>query len=242
MTALALLFTAGMLLELWAILPHVKVGIDYTLYMERTTSWLAGDGFYLPRQLTGQPYPIAHGDATYPPIALWLFVPFVVLPPAPSAVLWWTVPIAIILTALVRLRPAPWTWPILAWTASEPHILFDWSGGNPAMWAFAFLAAGLVLRWPAPFGALKLTLGPFALYGLWRRAWWVGAAGAVLLALPFGGMWLDFATALGNAQPSPPMYGFGYLFGEWPTAAAILLAGLSVEPRLRGLRRRLDLS
>ena len=36
-------------------------------------------------------------------VALWLFVPFTVLP----AVLWWAIPIAVTAWAIWRLRPAP---------------------------------------------------------------------------------------------------------------------------------------
>ena len=34
--------------------------------------------------------------------------------------------------------------------------------------------AGLVWTWPAAWALLKPTLGPFALLGMHRRAWWIG--------------------------------------------------------------------
>ena len=44
-------------------------GADLRGYVEASRSWLAGDGFYLPRQLHG-PYPIELGDVLYPPTVL----------------------------------------------------------------------------------------------------------------------------------------------------------------------------
>ena len=46
------------------------VGMDYGIYMDRTHDWLAGDGFYRARQLTGAPYEIQNGDSFYPPTLL----------------------------------------------------------------------------------------------------------------------------------------------------------------------------
>src|SRR4051794_28735384 len=45
----------------------VAVGMDYGIYMDRTHDWLAGDGFYRTRQLTGHAYEILNGDSFYPP-------------------------------------------------------------------------------------------------------------------------------------------------------------------------------
>lgn len=70
---------------------------DYGYYMDITRRWLGGGPFYEPWQLTG-PYqftpgaPVpghANSGAFYPPVALWLFAPFTVLPP----VLWWAIPL-----------------------------------------------------------------------------------------------------------------------------------------------------
>ena len=41
-----------------------------------------------------------------------------------------------------------------------------------------------------------------------------------LLALPFGAMWLDYVTAVGNARNDS---GLDYLLGEWPIAAALVV-------------------
>jgi hypothetical protein len=92
------------------------------------------------------------------------------------------------------------------------------------MWALAAIAAGLAWRWPAAFVVLKPTLVPFALLGITRRAWWRGAALALLLAVPFAALWLDYAVALTNARN--PELGLNYLLGEWPIAIGIVLAGV----------------
>ena len=65
-----------------AITPHAleqPIGVDYLLYRDAAARWLAGGPFFEPYQLAG-PYPISAGDILYPPVALWLFVPFTVLP------------------------------------------------------------------------------------------------------------------------------------------------------------------
>ena len=55
--------------------------------------------------------------------------------------------------------------------------------GNPSMWAFAALVAGLVWTWPAAWALLKPTRGPFVLLGIHRRAWWIGAEVALATAI-----------------------------------------------------------
>lgn len=195
------------------------VGLDLTMYLERTRDTLAGDGFYRARQLAG-PYPIVAGDSMYPPVLLWLLVPFVVLP----APLWWAIPLGLLGAALWRIRPTVWTWPILAAILVYPRTWEILLYGNPALWALAFLAAAFA--WPAfgPFVALKLTFAPFALVGVRCRAWWIGAAVGLALCLPFGALWLDYATALLNARNT---FGLIYPLGEWPIALALVAAAWS---------------
>ncbi len=192
-----------------------SVGFDYLIYMERTRSWLAGNGFYLPHQLAG-PYPIADGDGLYPPVALWLFVPFTVLP----GVLWWAVPTVIIGVSVWSLRPSCSDGSCWASQRSRREPASHGALGNPSMWAYAALAAGLAFGWATPMVALKPTLGLFALIGIHRRRWWVGAAVLLGLSLPFGTMWFDYATVLLNAKQTA-QHGLGYLIGEWPAAAAL---------------------
>lgn len=205
--------------------PDVTLGMDFGIYMDRTRSWLAGDGFYLARQLAG-PYLVNEGaaPALYPPMLLYVLVPFTVLP----AVLWWAVPLGLVGVSLWRLRPSAWTWPILAIVLCYPRTWIVLVYGNPSLWAFAALAAGLAWKWPLVFVVVKLTLAPFALLGVRRRAFWAGVALFVILALPFGQMWLDYLAAVMNARNG---FGLDYLIGELPIAAALGVAWLGRSHR-----------
>ena len=198
------------------------IGIDFNLYVDRTRSWLEGDGFYLPRQLTGHPYPAMFGDAYYPPVAMVLTLPFTLGIPR---LLWWMIPLTLLVASIIRIRPTVWALPVIAAILAYPRTWVAVICGNPSIWAFAFLAAGLAWRWPAAFVPFKLTLAPFALIGVHRRSWWIGAAVGVALCLPFAAMWLDWATAMANVQMSPG-YGLDYVLGEWPIAFGIVVIGL----------------
>ena len=178
------------------------VGMDYRVYLERTQDWLAGNGFYLPRQLAG-PYPIEHGDALYPPLILYLTVPFAVVLPA---LLWWAVPIAGFAWALNSRRPGPWGWVILVALLLYPRTWAILIHGNPSLWVMAALALG---GWRTAFALIKPTFVPFALIGARDRRWWVVVAVGLAAAVPFGlAMWMDYATALRGAQTS----NLGYLW------------------------------
>ena len=190
------------------------VGMDYGIYMDRTHDWLAGDGFYRARQLTGQPYEILNGDSFYPPTLLLLLVPFALGLPA---VLWWLIPIAIIAAALIHIRPPMWTWPIMAFTLLLPRASLVLVLGNPSLWMIAAAFAGVAWAWPSALLLLKPTLAPFALIGIRHRSWWIALGVLVLLSVPFGAMWRDYLTALVNAQNAR---GLEYTLGEWPLMIA----------------------
>ena len=220
LTAVFLAFAA---LEASVVIPPayangITLGMDFNIYQDRAASWLAGEGFYYPYQLAG-PYVV--GDvappALYPPTLLYVLVPFTVLP----AFLWWAIPLGIIFASLWRLRPPIWTWPMLAAVLCYPRTWIILVYGNPALWALAALTAGLVWKWPLAFVSLKPTLAPFALLGIRSKAFWAGVAIALALALPFGGLWADYFTALGNARNG---MGLEYLVGELPIALILVLA------------------
>ena len=193
--------------------PHLTIGMDFGIYMERTRDWLAGDGFYLPYQLSG-PYDITASSpppALYPPPILLITVPFALGLPA---VLWWAIPLGVIGWSL---RRTPWwAWPLLAALFVYPRTWIALVYGNPVLWAFAALTAGLGL-----LAALKPTLLPFALIGIRSRRWWQWAAVAAALSVPFIAMWPDYVTALSNAQA--PWFGDAVLLGEWPIAAVLVV-------------------
>ncbi len=61
-------------------------------------------------------------------------------------------------------------------------------------------------RFAAPFVLLKPSLAPFALFGIRRRSWWLGAGAFLVLCLPFGAMWADWVTSVVNSQGGGPLY------------------------------------
>lgn len=196
---------------------HVTWGMDLRAYVEHATRWMAGEGFYLPAQLAG-PYDVdALTGAVYPPVLLYLLVPLVLGAPW---VLWWAVPLLLTAVSVIAARPAWWQWPILVAILVYPRTWTVIVLGNPAMWALAALAAGMVWKWPAVGVLLKATYAPFALVGIRDRRWWYALGLGLLLALPFGAMWLDFIDAVRFAQ-SPR--GLAYTLGEWPIALALVV-------------------
>ncbi len=194
---------------------------DAELYLDAAARWLVGGPFYEPRQLAG-PYEVAHGDILYPPVGLWLFGPFAVLPRAPALVLWWAMPAAIIGWSIIRVRPRPAVWPLLALCLVWPTTPLKIWTGNPVIWSVVAMAVAIHWRGAAPFALLKPSLFPFALFGARQRAWWLGAAVFAALCLPFGGLWLDWLATVANARGA----GILYSILEAPMLALPLIAWL----------------
>ncbi len=194
------------------------VGMDLRTYVDRTNDWLAGEGFYRPRQLGGVPYEIQTDDSFYPPTLLYILVPFALGLPA---ILWWVIPCAIIALSIARIRPPLWTWPLMAFVLLLPGTPLVLVLGNPSMWAIAAAFAGVAWGWPAVLVLLKLTLAPVALIGIRRRAWWVALGVLALVSLPFGAMWIDYASALMDAQNTR---GLDYVLADWSLMLAPLAA------------------
>ena len=211
-------------------LEHADVvfGHDIKFYLERTNSWLSGTGFYLPWQLTGKPYVVEDGGAVYPPTAILLFLPFTVGVPL---ILWWIIPLALIVVVLVRRGVAWWAWPILALVVAYPRTATVVFLGNPSMWVIAGALAGLEWGWPAAVALIKPVFAPLAFIGVRTRSWWVSIALLAAVSIPFGTMWLDYLTVLQNARTSR---GMDYVLGEWPIALALL----AVAAPIGGLRRQ----
>jgi hypothetical protein len=170
-------------------------GIDYTLYMDATRRWLDGGTFFQPYQLAG-PYQLQMGDVLYPPTALWLFIPFALLP----ALLWWAIPLGVTAAMVWRLRPAPVAWPFLALCCFWPPFVARIVAGNPVMWVMAAVALGFAFRWAFVGVLLKPSLFPFALLGVRSRSWWVALAVVVVASIPFGAMWIDWVKAVTNSS------------------------------------------
>ena len=196
------------------VVPHPleqPLGVDFDLYRDVTARWLAGGPFYQPYQVAG-PYEIRAGDVLYPPAGLWLFVPFAALTGAPwsaiAALTFWALPLAITAGVVVGLRPRPIVWPLIALCLANPTTLLKIWTGNPVMWSMAAMALAVVgsSRFAAPFVLLKPSLAPFALFGIRRRSWWLGAASVLALSVPFGSLWGDWLASVLNSRGGGLLY------------------------------------
>lgn len=219
LTLVILLSAVPTLLQAWAMPDWNGYGAgDYELYMTASARWLETGVFYEPHQLAG-PYAIGLGDILYPPVSLWLFVPFTFLP----GFLWWAIPLGVTAWVLWSLRPSPVAWPLMAlcvtWEPGYIHVV----AGNPVMWSL--MAVALATRYPvaAPFALLKASLFPFALFRIDRRAWWVGLAVWCALSLPFLPMWFDWLRVVTNGRAPG---GLLYSLQEAPLLALPIIAWL----------------
>jgi hypothetical protein len=196
------------------VVPHPleqPLGVDFQLYRDVTSRWLTGGPFFEAYQVAG-PYDIRAGDVLYPPVALWLFVPFALPTGALDtivAVAWWALPLGITAAVVWRLRPRPAVWPLIALCIANPTTLLKVWTGNPVIWAMAAMAVACLggrWRFAAPFVLLKPSLAPFALFGINRRSWWSGLIALVLLSLPFGSLWADWAASVLNSRGGGLLY------------------------------------
>jgi len=172
-----------------------RVGADLALYLDATSRWLNGGSFYPEHHLAG-PYPITDGDILYPPTTIPLFMAFLVLP----RVLFWVVPLAIVAWAVIRDRPAPWTWPLMALCLAYIPTTVKIVHFNPFIWAAAAVALGLFYGWPALLVLIKPSIAPFALVGVRHRSWWIGLAIVAAYSVLFASMWRDYLTVLTNSR------------------------------------------
>lgn len=170
------------------------LGVDYTYHVEAAARWFAGGSFYPAYELAG-PFSTDH-DILYPPSAILLFGPFIILP----AVLWWAVPLGIVAGVSAYLRPDPIVWPFLAICLAWPATALTIVVGNPVLWAVAALSLATIYRWPAVLIVIKPSILPFALFGVWRQSWWLALGVIVVLSLPFGSLWGDWLRVLLNAR------------------------------------------
>ena len=189
------------------------VGIDYLTHLEYARRFVETGSMYLPSQLAGPfdprpiPHVIADEPAMYPPTAIYLFVPFLVLP----AVLWWAMPLALIGYAFWRWQPSRWTWAPLALCIGGGWTVFALLAGNTNIWVVAFICAGLLWGWPAALIVLKPTFAALALIGVRQRGWWITIAIVAAISLPLLGQWIDYVAVVRNS--TAPL---SYSFDAWP--------------------------
>lgn len=219
--------------------PVSRFAADFRVYMAVTREWLGGGPFYQPWQLAG-PYdlpgtpfaPPTGPPILYPPYALVLFVPFALVPETVSMLLWFVIPVTVTGWSLVRLRPAPWAWPIVAAAATWSQSLWLLVSGNPAaLWGTAALALGAVYGWPALGVLIRPTALPLAVIGIHRRSWWVAAAVGALVSLAFLPMWPDYIVATLNARGASELY----LYQHYVLAVVVLGPWLSSRAGWRAI-------
>jgi hypothetical protein len=191
-------------------------GVDFALYRDAASEWLAGQPFYLPHQLAG-PYTVTPGDRLYPPPVLLLMLPFNVLPP----IIWWAVPATVVAAVLWRLRPRPAAWLFLAFATWWPPTTVKIWTGNPVIWIVAALFVATLWRPAALAVFLKPSLLPFGFFGANRRSWWIGLAVVATVAALFAPMWPDYIAATLNARDASGLF---YSIQEVPMLAAPLVA------------------
>jgi hypothetical protein len=175
-------------------------GNDFDFYLAVARRWQSTNDLYGMEQLAGPHVDVTGVSVLYPPIALYLFTPFTVLP----GFLWWAIPIGILGWHIASARPRWWAWPVMALLLFAPRSQAMIIWGNTGMWVAAFVALGLRFSWASPLVLFKPSFVPFALIGIRRRSWWVGfllLSAASLAMLP---LWFDYVTAMRNNV------------GDWP--------------------------
>ncbi len=170
------------------------VGLDIGHYLDGTRRWLETGSPYLPNEVAG-PFLIEPETYLQPPVAVWFFAPFLVLP----IVLWWAIPLGIVLWSIVDWRPAVWTWPVIAALLALSRFMIPLIVGNTDLWVWAAIAAGLRWGWPSLLVVVKPSLFIFMFIGIRRRAWWIAAVVTAIACLPFAGLWLDWIAVLRHA-------------------------------------------
>ncbi len=196
---------------------------DWNLYSSVARNWVGSGEYFLDRQVSG-PHSLVWGDRLYPPTALWLFVPFAYLP----GVLWWLVPAAIVGASLRRLRPAPWAWAGMGFLLWAPVGIQETISGNPLIWCVAGLFAAVAFGTPASFLLLKPSLLPFALWGLWKRPWWVGVGILLALSVPLIALDITWVRVVLDTRDSGGLF---YSIREWPMLCVPLVAWIGSTTR-----------
>ena len=177
------------------------IGADFNIYLDATRSWAMSGDWYLARQLHGT-YGIEYGDVLYPPLLVYLTLPFLVIPEP----LWWFVPLGAVAWSLMRLRPLPWAWPLMIACLIVPLTAQQLIKGNPVIWVMAIEAVCLARGWPTIMVLLKPSLAPFALLGVRRRAWWVLLAVLGLACIPVLGAALAYPHVILDSRGGGLLY------------------------------------
>jgi hypothetical protein len=175
------------------------IGVDFRFYRDLAARWVATGMYFQPHQLEGSYISTTLVDTFYPPIALLLFLPFLILP----AILWWLIPIAVLAYVIAAWRPNLWAVVgmivLMMWVRAFGAFLW----GNTDMWLAAAVAAGLRWGWPAALIAIKPSVLPFMLIGVRSRSFWLVVALLAVVSLPMWELWADWLVAIRNMDQRP---------------------------------------
>jgi hypothetical protein len=216
---LALFAVVECAIVLWKALDAPGFGLlarDFDLYMDATRRWIAGGPFYNPEQLAG-PYDLPWGQIFYPPQALGLFVPFMLLGPILGPVLFIAIPALITATVIWSYRPGFWAWAaILLVVVLHPDAPLIWIAGTPTIWVVGLVALATRWSWVSAFIWFKPSVFPFALIGIRDRRWWIVTGGFALSAVLLWPLMSQWITSVVNARGENS----GVLYSLTPTALA----------------------
>lgn len=172
------------------------IGYDLRFFQDVAQRWLDTGVYYTDRELSGPFVVQTQVDNIYPPSALFLFVPFLVLP----AILWFLIPLGLIAYVVWWCRPATWALPILAALLLYPKTPAVVLYGNSDIWAVAFAAAGVRWAWPSVLVSFKPSVGFLAFPGLATRRWWIAAAALAVVNVPLVFLWIDYPAVVLNSD------------------------------------------
>lgn len=196
LTGVVLAFAVAEFVIIWRASADLgTIGEDFNFYVGLARRWLETGVLYGERQLTGAPYHVEiNVDNLYPPPAILLFAAFLVLPWFG----WYVIPLGLLALAVIRARPEPWTFPLIALCVLWPRTLGSLVAGNSDLWSAGFVAAGVLWGWPSVLGLFKPAFAPIALIGIRRRSWWIALAAGGVVSLLFLPYWPQYLTAASN--------------------------------------------
>jgi hypothetical protein len=187
---------------------------DLSGYLDGARRFLATGSPYLPEQIAGYWHLQPHSFIN-PPSALPLFLPFLWLP----AILWWVIPIVGTAVLMIAWRPAPWTWPLIAFCLLWPRTQGSILAGNTDLWAALIASLGCRYGWPFVFLIVKPSFAPVALLAARDRRFWIAAIVVVVVMLPLVPIWIDYVAVVRNTD-----IGVGYSLFSSPLVAMPVVA------------------
>lgn len=170
------------------------LGMDYAFYRDLGARFLTEGTYYWAHQLQGPYEGTLMVDVFYPPHALVLFMAAAMLP----AVIWWIVPVVVLVYVCWRLQPPAWAWILMLALVAWPRAIGAYLFGNTDIWMVAAVAGGIRWGWPAALLFLKPTIVLFVLPAVRHRGFWLGTTLVALATIAVLPLTADYVTAMRN--------------------------------------------